>query len=68
MKCPYHGLLDWLLVQTFYNGLHQLMKISIDAATESALMGKTINGAKQLLEDMASNNYLWVLPQERRKA
>jgi len=44
------------------------MKISIDAATESALMGKTINGAKQLLEDMASNNYLWVLPQERRKA
>ena len=49
MKCPYHGLVDWLQVQTFYNGLHQLMKISIDAATESALMGKTINGAKQLL-------------------
>jgi len=35
------------------------MKISIDAATEGALMGKPINEAEQLFEDMASNNYHW---------
>ena len=46
-------------MQTFYNGLQQLMKISIDAATVGALMAKPIIEAKQLLEDMASNNYHW---------
>lgn len=35
------------------------MKISIDAAAGSALMGKSIEAAKALLEDMASNNYHW---------
>jgi len=48
-----------LLVQTFYNGLQQPIKISIDAAAEGALMAKPINEAKQLFEDMASNNYHW---------
>jgi len=48
-----------LLVQTFYNGLQQPMKISIDAAMEGALMAKPINEAKQLFEDMASNSYHW---------
>jgi len=32
------------------------MNISIDAVIEGALMAKPINEAKQLLEDMASNN------------
>jgi len=34
------------------------MKISIDVATRGAIMAKSIK-AKQLLEDMASNNYHW---------
>ena len=35
------------------------MKISIDAIDEGTLMAKAINVAKQLLEEMASNNYHW---------
>jgi len=35
------------------------MKISMDAAAEGALMGKSIEAAKVLLEKMASNNYHW---------
>jgi len=58
-ECPHHGIPDWLVVQTFYNGLQQPMKISIDAATGGALMAKPINEAKQLSEDMTSNNYHW---------
>ena len=57
--CPHHGIPDWLLIRTFYNGLQQPMKISIDAAVGGALMAKPINKAKQLSEDMASNKYHW---------
>jgi len=39
------------------------MKILIDAAAGGALMAKPINWAKQLLEDMASNNYHWASEQ-----
>jgi len=56
---PHDGILDGLLVQTFYNGLQQLMKTLIDVAAEGALVAKPINEAKQLFEDMASNNYHW---------
>ena len=48
---------DWLLIQTFYNGLEQSVRISIDVAAGGALMGKSIEAAKVLLEEMASNNY-----------
>jgi len=54
---PHSEIPDWLLVQTFYNGLQQPMKISIDAAAGGALMAKPVNEAKQLFEDIASNNY-----------
>ena len=58
-ECPHHGIPNWLLVQTFYNGLKQPMKISIDVTAGGALMAKPINEAKQLFEDMTSNNYHW---------
>jgi len=35
------------------------VKISIDATAGRALMGKSIEAAKALLEEMASNNYHW---------
>jgi len=35
------------------------VKISVDAAAGGALMGKSIEAAKALLEEMASNNYHW---------
>ena len=53
-----------LLVQTFYNGLQQPMKISIHATTRGDLMRKLIKEAKALLEKMASNNYHWASDHE----
>jgi len=44
---------------TFYNGLQHPMKISINSAVGGALIAKPINEAKQLFEEMASNNYHW---------
>jgi len=35
------------------------VKISVDATAEGALMGKSIEAAKVLLEEVASNNYHW---------
>ena len=58
-SAPHHGMPNWLLIQTFYNGLERLVKFSIDAATEGALMGKSIDTAKVLLEEMAFDNYYW---------
>jgi len=50
---------DWLLIQTFYNGLDQSLKMSIDAIIGGVLIGKSIEVARALLEEMASNNYHW---------
>jgi len=58
-QCPHHRVPDWLLIQIFYNGLDQFLKMSVDAAAGGMLMGKSIEAAKALLEEMASNNYHW---------
>jgi len=36
------------------------VKISVDAVAGGALIGKSIEAVKVLLEDMASNNYHWL--------
>jgi len=66
-QCPHHAVPDWLLIQTFYNGLEQSVKISIDAATGGPLMVKSIEAAKALLEEMASNNYHWEATEPPRR-
>ncbi|XP_048494419.1 uncharacterized protein LOC104887343 [Beta vulgaris subsp. vulgaris] len=58
-KCPPHGVPDWLLVPTFYNGLNESVRITIDAVAGGVIMGKTTEVANRLLEEMASNNYHW---------
>ncbi|WJX23035.1 hypothetical protein P8452_12282 [Trifolium repens] len=39
--CPYHGLEDWLIIHTFYNGLLYNTRMTIDAAAGGALMDKS---------------------------
>jgi len=56
-NAPSHGVPNWLLIQTSYNGLDQPLKMSVDAVADGVLMGKSIETAKALLEEMASNNY-----------
>ena len=38
--CPHHGLEQWLIIHTFYNGLIYSTKMTIDVAAGSALMNK----------------------------
>ncbi|KAJ4724584.1 DNA-directed DNA polymerase [Melia azedarach] len=62
-RCPHHGLPKWLQVQTFYNGLGASTRTLVDAAAGGALMGKSIDEAYDLLEEMAANAFQW--PSER---
>ncbi|XP_045802576.1 uncharacterized protein LOC123896203 [Trifolium pratense] len=57
--CPHHGLEEWLIIHTFYNGLLYNTRMTIDAAAGGALMDKPYNQAYQLIESMAQNHYQW---------
>ena len=56
---PHHGVLRWMQIYNFYKDLTSDSRTLIDASTRGALMKKNENKAFELLEDMASNNYLW---------
>ncbi|XP_031288154.1 uncharacterized protein LOC116146838 [Pistacia vera] len=62
-SCPHHGLPIWWQVQTFYNGLMPNIQAMVDAASGGALNNKTLEEAYNLIEVMASNNYM--RPSER---
>ncbi|XP_021717277.1 uncharacterized protein LOC110685124 [Chenopodium quinoa] len=55
-QCPHHGILEWLLIQTFYNSLTHEFRIYIDAASGGSLMTKNPTKAKELVEKMAAND------------
>ncbi|XP_058749720.1 uncharacterized protein LOC131622697 [Vicia villosa] len=57
--CPHHVLEQWLIIHTFYIGLHYNTKMSIDAAAGGALMNKPYPDACALIEDMAQNHVQW---------
>jgi len=55
--CPHHGLQWWMLVQSFYNRVTQLVRSTIDATAEGTLMNKTKDEAYNLIKEMVLNNY-----------
>ncbi|KAL2895232.1 Serine/threonine-protein kinase MRCK gamma [Bienertia sinuspersici] len=55
-QCPHHGIPEWMLIQTFYNGLTHQFRIYIDAASGGSLMSKSPTEAKELIERMAAND------------
>ncbi|XP_058759534.1 uncharacterized protein LOC131632822 [Vicia villosa] len=57
--CPHHGLEEWLVIHTFYNGLLYNTRLTIDAAAGGALMDKEYADAYALIESMAQNHYQW---------
>ncbi|XP_050919410.1 uncharacterized protein LOC127136946 [Lathyrus oleraceus] len=57
--CPHHGLEEWMIIHTFYNGLLYNTRLTIDAAAGGALMDKPYDEAYQLIESMAQNHYQW---------
>ncbi|XP_021750418.1 uncharacterized protein LOC110716092 [Chenopodium quinoa] len=55
-QCPHHGIPEWMLIQTFYNGLTHEFRIYIDAASGGSLLTKNPTEAKELIEKMAAND------------
>ena len=46
---------EWLILQSFYNGLTTTSRANIDAAAGGAFLDLTIANAKALVEKMVSN-------------
>jgi len=42
LECPHHGMESWLLMQTFYHGLGNNTRETIDAAARGAFLSLTI--------------------------
>jgi hypothetical protein len=40
--CPHHGMDDWLVIQSFYNGLRPTSQAHIDVAAGGAFLDLTI--------------------------
>ncbi|XP_021733037.1 uncharacterized protein LOC110699834 [Chenopodium quinoa] len=55
-QCPHHGIPDWILMQTFYNGMTHEFRIYIDAALGGSLLIKNPTEARELIEKMAAND------------
>ena len=55
LACPHHGTDEWLVLQSFYNGLTTTSRANIDAAAGGAFLDLTIAKAKELVEKMVSN-------------
>ncbi|XP_021741324.1 uncharacterized protein LOC110707605 [Chenopodium quinoa] len=53
---PHHGVPEWMLIQTFYNGLTHEFRIYIDVASGGSLMTKSPTEAKELIEKMVAND------------
>ena len=52
---PHHGMDDWLILQSFYNGLTPKSRANLDAAAGGAFLDLTITKATTLIEKMVSN-------------
>ncbi|XP_052736704.1 uncharacterized protein LOC128197896 [Vigna angularis] len=55
-SCPHHQIPEQLLIQYFYEGLNNMDRGMIDAASGGALGDTTPANARQLIEKMASNS------------
>lgn len=55
--CPHHGLKEWLIIHTFYNGLLYNTKMNLSAAADGALMDKPYDEAYELIKNMAQNHF-----------
>ena len=56
---PLSWMQKWIIIQTSYNGVTQLVWSTIDAVAGGTLMNKTEDEAYNLIEEMALNNYQW---------
>ena len=50
---------EWLILHLFYNSLNPMSKSMLDIAAGGTFMGKEIEVAKKLLDDMQDNHAQW---------
>jgi len=55
LACPHHGMDEWLMLRSFYNGLTTTSRAHLDAAVGGAYLDLTIAKATALIEKMVSN-------------
>ena len=55
LACSHHGMDEWLVLQSFYNGQTTTSRAHLDAAAGGAYLDLTIAKAKALIEKMVSN-------------
>ena len=53
--CPHHGMDEWLVLQSFYNGLTTASRALLNAAAGGAYLDLTIAKATSLIEKLVSN-------------
>ncbi|XP_038896584.1 uncharacterized protein LOC120084839 [Benincasa hispida] len=54
-SCPHIGILDCILMETFYNGLDQLTQAVVDASATRGLMDRPYMEAKSILDRISQN-------------
>jgi hypothetical protein len=57
--CHSHGVNEWIILHSFYNGLNYMSRNILDSAVGGAFMGKTIIEAKAILESILQNYSQW---------
>jgi len=55
LECPHHGIESWLVMQTFYHGLGNSTRETMDATDGGAFLSLIIPQATALVEKMPSN-------------
>ncbi|KAG8649385.1 hypothetical protein MANES_08G082266v8, partial [Manihot esculenta] len=55
--CPHHGLLNWMDIDKFYNGLNANTRNMVDNAARGSFMRKEIPEAFALLDELAITNF-----------
>ena len=58
-RCPHHGILYCIQLETFYNGLNPCTRLMVDASGNEALLSKSYNEAYAILKRIAKKNYQW---------
>jgi hypothetical protein len=56
---PSHGVNEWTILYSFYNGLNYMSRNILDSAAGGAFMSKTIAEAKAILESILQNYSQW---------
>jgi len=57
--CQHYGLQIWVISQTFYDGVTQSVRFTIDLVAGGTLTNETKDEAYNLIEEMALNNFQW---------